>query len=81
MGYEQALNYCTSKCPIDIQKKYPGHHCNWWNKDKMFRMLKKAGFKNIFLSGYGQSFSPVLRNTQLFDKTHPKISLYVEAIK
>jgi len=44
-------------------------------------MLRKAGFSKIFLSGYGQSFSPVLRNTDLFDNTHPEISLYVEAIK
>lgn len=79
--YEEALNYCTSRCPLEIQKKYPGNHINWWNKDKIFRMLKKAGFDKIYLSGYGQSFSPVLRNTRYFDNTHPKISLYVEAIK
>ena len=81
MEYDAALNYCTSKCPLEIQKKYPGDHLNWWNKDKMFRTLKKAGFNKIYLSGYGQSFSPALRNTIYFDNTHPKISLYVEAIK
>ncbi len=81
MEYASALNYCTSRCPIEIQRKYPGNHINWWNKDKMFRMLKKAGFNKIHLSGYGQSFSPILRDTIFFDNTHPKISLYVEAIK
>jgi predicted SAM-dependent methyltransferase len=79
--YESALNYCTSKCPIDIQKKYPGNHINWWNKVKAFDMLEKAGFQEIYLSGYGQSFSPVLRNTSYFDNTRPKITLFVEAIK
>ena len=79
--YTSALSYCTSRCPIGIQKKYPGNHINWWNKDKVFRMLKEAGFNKIYLSGYGQSFSPVLRDTVFFDNTHPKISLYVEAIK
>ncbi len=35
----------------------------------------------IMISGYGQSYAPVMRNTSLFDSTHPKISLYVEAVK
>lgn len=81
MEYEDALNYCISKCSIAVQKRYPEHHINWWNKNKMFRMLEIAGFENINLSGYGQSFSPVLRNIWKFDNTNPKISLYVEAIK
>ena len=81
LKYEDALNYCCRKCPIEIQKKYPGNHTNWWNKDKVIRMLKSAGFKEIYISGYGQSKSAVLRNTTLFDNTHPKISLYIEARK
>ena len=79
--YEDALDHCTSKCSLDVQMKYPGNHINWWNKEKTFRMLRLAGFENIYLSGYGQSFCPVLRNTLLFDRTKPKISLYVEASK
>lgn len=78
---EEALDYCTSKCDVEIQKKYPGNHINWWNAEKMTRMLKAAGFENIYVSGYGQSAFPAMRNTALFDSTHPKISLYVEAIK
>ena len=79
--FESALNYCTSLCPPEEHEKYPGLHRNWWNKDKMSKMLKKAGFNKIYLSGYGQSFSHVLRNTRYFDNTRPPISLYVEAIK
>jgi len=78
---ESALNYCTALCQLEIQKKFPGNHINWWNKDKLFKMLKKAGFNKIFLSGYGQSLSPVLRNTDFFDNTHPEMSFYVEAFK
>ena len=78
---EDALNYCTAKCDEEIQLKYPGNHINWWNPDKMTRMFQEAGFTNIFRSGYGQSFSPVMRNLSLFDNTHPKISLYMEAVK
>jgi predicted SAM-dependent methyltransferase len=81
MKYEDALNYCTSRCSLEIQSKYPGNHINWWNAKKMSEMLKKTGFEKVFNSGYGQSFSPIMRNTSLFDNTHPKISLYMEAIK
>jgi predicted SAM-dependent methyltransferase len=79
--FTDALNYCISRCPIEIQQKYPGLHINWWNQVKMTSMLKEAGFKEIISSGYGQSISPVLRNSHLFDNVHPKISLYMEAIK
>lgn len=79
--YEDALDYCCNKCSIEIQKKYPGNHINWWNRDKIIRMLRIAGFKDIKISGYGQSESPILRNLSLFDSIHPKISLYVETRK
>lgn len=78
---QEALNECTARCTVGLQRKFPGRHLNWWDYEKMERMLKEAGFSNIYRSGYGQSISPVLRNTALFDSTHPKISLYVEAVK
>ena len=81
MDYEDALNYCISKCSIDAQKKYPMRHINWWNEAKLLRMLGVAGFDTVYRSAYGQSFCPVLRNTLYFDNTRPKISLYVEAVK
>ena len=81
MKYEDALNYCTSKCSMELHKLNSGHHINWWNESKIFRMLKEAGFTNIYHSGYGQSFLPVLRNLNYFDSTYYKISVYVEAIK
>ncbi|SEO15957.1 methyltransferase domain-containing protein [Paenibacillus sp. OV219] len=81
LPYDQALDYCVSKCSLEIQNKYPGNHINWWNQTKLFQSLKEAGFKNVYLSAYSQSASPVLRNTDLFDNTHPENSIYVEAIK
>lgn len=81
MPYEAALDYCIGKVDLAIHKKYPGNHINWWNKDKAFRMLQQAGFEKIYLSGHGQSFCPVMRDTNYFDSTHPRISLYVEAIR
>jgi len=81
MKYEDALDFITSHCPVEIQKECPGNHINWWNFNKLKKMLEKAGFTKIYLSGYGQSFSPVLRNTFFFDNTAPELSLYVEAFK
>lgn len=79
--FTSALNYFISYCSFEIQRKFPGNHINWWNKEKIFEMLKNAGFTNMYLSAYGQSSSPVLRNIRYFDNTNPKMSLYVEAIK
>ena len=81
MKYEDALDFIISHCSIKIQKENPGNHINWWNFNKLKKMLEKAGFTKIYLSGYGQSFSPVLRNTFFFDNTAPELSLYVEAFK
>ena len=80
---EEALDYVISKAPVEVQKKYPNNHINWWSEAKARRMLEKAGFSpaSIRRSGYGQSWCPVMRDTRLFDSTHPKISLYVEAQK
>lgn len=81
LPFEDALDYCTAKCSIEIQRKYPGNHINWWSTEKLVHALKRAGFKKVYISGYGQSRSAILRDTTLFDNTHPKISLYVEAEK
>ncbi len=81
MKYEDALNYCTAKCSSELQKQVPGNHINWWNKAKLIQMLQTAGFGKVYGSGYGQSSCPVLRDTIMFDDTHPKRSLYVEAEK
>ncbi len=81
LGDDGALDACAALCPVELQRKYPGRHCNWWTFAKADRMLRAAGFGRVYRSGYGQSACPVLRNTALFDSTHPKISLYVEAVR
>jgi len=81
MEYEEALNYCISRCSLETQRNSPGGHINWWNAKKLRRMIGTAGFREVCLSGYGQSSSPVLRNTRFFDNTHIPISIYMEAIK
>lgn len=78
-GYEGTLDYVTSLVRFDPER--PGNHISWWSHDKLLRFLGEAGFTNAYRSGYGQSVSPILRNTALFDNTHPQISCYVEAVR
>jgi predicted SAM-dependent methyltransferase len=80
---EKVFDIITSLCDLKIQSENLGNHINWWNETKARTMLKKAGFENkkIFLSGYGQSFSAILRNTDFFDTSHPKTSLFMEVKK
>ncbi|MFL0658890.1 hypothetical protein AB7294_04125 [Cylindrospermopsis raciborskii UAM/DH-MRr] len=79
MGFEKSLDFFTGKCNFDPNR--PGNHISWWTHQKIFGFLQRAGFSNIYRSGYGQSVSPILRNTKLFDSTHPQMSIYVECIK
>lgn len=73
------LDYFTKQCKFNPD--HSGNHINWWTHDKLISFLKEAGFSEPYRSGWGQSLFPPLRQTNLFDGTHPKISLYVEAIK
>lgn len=81
MSFEEMMNTITSKCDLEVQYKYPGNHINWWNTKKTIKFLNDAGFKDVRVSSYGQSYCPVLRDVRLFDNTHPKFSFYVEARK
>lgn len=56
-------------------------HVNWFNPEKVIYMLRKAGFSNVILSAYGQSVSPILRDTRYFDNTNPRVSWYVDAVR
>ena len=78
---EAALDYFTSQVPLEVQRDSPGDHMNWFNTSKIIRMLREADFENVWESRYGQSRSVPLRNTRLFDSTHPEFSLYVECQK
>lgn len=80
-GLEGALDAICAKCPLEVQKKYPWNHINWWTKDKTIRYLRQAGFEDVSVSAYGQSLAPPLRDTRFFDSTQPRVSFYVEAVK
>jgi SAM-dependent methyltransferase len=76
---EEALNYCTSKCNMDLQRSYRSH-INWWNEAKLRSALVTAGFSEVSLSGAGQSASPVLRNTYHFDNKYAVYMLFMECV-
>ncbi len=80
-GIEGALDFCTSQCSLELQKTYRSHHINWWNPTKLEKMLRAAGFKTVYLSGAGQSCSPVLRNPAHFDNVYRPWMMYMEAVK
>ena len=73
------LQWIVEKNSFD--DKFANYHINYWNFEKLEKMCIEAGFSNIYHSGFGQSLSPPLTNTKLFDNTHPKMSLYFEARK
>ncbi|MHA1313176.1 MAG: class I SAM-dependent methyltransferase [Candidatus Helarchaeota archaeon] len=84
MGKEEFANYFTLKIPRHSQKKSPGNHINWWNSDKLKRMLKIAGFKTIYRSKPQKSKFSEMRGVGVnsgFDSKNPELSLFVEAIK
>ncbi len=81
MSDEAALNHFSRRCTAAAQQAVPGYHINWWTEEKAERMLREAGFTNIYRSGYGQSHCAAMRDVTLFDPQDPKISLYMEARK
>ncbi len=78
---EEALDYFINQIPLESRPLYPENHVNWFNVSKLTTMLNKAGFENVYELRYGQSKSPFMRNTQLFDLTAPEVSLYLECQK
>ncbi|RLA83864.1 MAG: hypothetical protein DRG78_03110 [Epsilonproteobacteria bacterium] len=76
---DDAFDYFIGKCKFN--STYPGNHINWYTKDKLIKILKDAGFKDIRISSFGQSYHIPLRNKLYFDNTHPSYSIYIEAVK
>lgn len=78
-GRDDALEFFTSQC--DFIPEFPGNHVSWWTHDKIFKFLERAGFITIYRSGHNQSRSALMRHSNLFDSTHPQMSIYVEAVR
>ena len=81
MDKEDAFTHCSSKCSVEVQKEIRYNHINWWNHNKLLRMLEEAGFKQNSILAPGQSSTPVLRNNQYFDNLWNHVALFVESKK
>jgi len=75
-AFEDAKNKSSIKLNMEL-----GAHVNWFTKDRLAGYLRSAGFKVVKHSQYLQSCSPILRDSQYFDKTDPEMSLYLDAFK
>jgi predicted SAM-dependent methyltransferase len=82
MSKEKFADSYISDVDLSTVKKF-GHsmHVNWWNFEKAKLFLENAGFKVIFQSEPNKSKFAEFHDEKLFDQRHPKISMYVEAIK
>lgn len=78
-SFTEIFDYFASFC--NFEETWPENHISWWTHSKIIKFLENANFKTIYRSGYGQSNSPLMRNTDLFDNTYPKMSCYIEAKK
>lgn len=79
MERNEFFDYITEGLSFDIA--HIGDHINYWTFEKVRDMLSRVGFKNIIRSKYAGSVMPNMRNIIYFDKTHPEMSLFIEAIK
>lgn len=66
---------------LEFRNDYVGDHINFWTYEKMKEMLQNEGFDIIIRSKWHASVSRYMENLGYFDKTHPHMSLYVEAVK
>ena len=78
---EEAFEFFTSQIDPAGNAAHPGWHMNWMSPAKLERMLRKAGFTEIYESRPLQSRCPAMRHPRLFDLHGHGVSLFVEARK
>jgi SAM-dependent methyltransferase len=78
---EDALDWCVSRCSLEVQRRTRSDHINWWTPAKLHRELAAAGFETAYLSAPQQSACPVLRNPAYFDNVFIRFLFHMEAVK
>jgi len=76
---EEFLDWLVDHVEFDV--RYVAGHINWWNFNKLKKMLQGVGFSIVYPSTFGASIAAPMRNVQKFDNTVPEESIYVEAVK
>ena len=80
---EFADNY-TGLIGRHAQAENAGNHINWWNYNKAEKMLRSAGFTEVYQSREQESrFADMKGRGRYcgFDSTHPELSFFIEAVK
>jgi len=75
---EEFLNFYTEMVPREYQKENSGNHINWWDYNKLSKMLTNAGFTNVYRASFNNSKFIELKE---MDSLHPETSIFIEAIK
>jgi len=57
------------------------YHLSCYTDTLLIKLLKEAGFSNVYKSEFMKSNYGPMREAPIFDGTHPWLSLYVEAVK
>ncbi len=96
MTPEDFADHFTQRASRQVQQEKGGYHINWFNYDKLARMLREVGFSTIYRSEpQGSKFGDLrgeggwltvgdvfeIKRMLGIDTTHPDRSLYVEAVK
>jgi len=84
MNFEEFADYLTKRIPRESIEDNHGGHINWWNYEKLNKMLSEAGFKQIFQSyPHGSKFDEMQGVGDIFsgfDSKYHDSSIFVEAI-
>jgi predicted SAM-dependent methyltransferase len=96
MSKEEFADFYSLNVPRATQAQNGANHINWFNYDKLERMLREAGFRDIYRSAAQQSRFPEMRGEGRarglgwlfhgahllgFDTSIPEKSVFAEAIK
>jgi len=79
MEKNEFLNKYSSRIRDEWQREYPGWHRNWFTTDRLRRLIRSMGFKEIRVTNCRRSRIPEMCTTE-FDK-RPHMSLFIEATK
>lgn len=77
------MDFSTAKKLITVptfREEFPGDHITPWDFESVSKLSEKVGFSRVIRSKPNGSVSLSMQGLE-FDRTHPKMSLYVDVIK
>ncbi len=88
VGQNMAYNYILQGNIDLVKHKDTPYYINWLSKGKVIELLLheirpeiKKGFPLVYISQYGQSVSPIMRDLKVFDNDFPEGSMFIEALR